>query len=64
MKVPATRAIPPRVAILVMIMFLLLAAAWQATATRPTGPAVAMSAECHQAYRGYMEAGDAAEADF
>jgi hypothetical protein len=63
MKVIVTRASLPRV-LLVVVMFLLTAAAWEATATRETRPAVAMTAECHQAYRGYMEASDPAEADF
>ena len=43
-------------------------AAWAAahgpTTTPPTAPIKAMTAECHQAYRGYMEATDADEADF
>jgi hypothetical protein len=63
-KVLATRVNPTRLVLLVVIMFLLVAAAWQATAPGAARPAVAMSAECHQAYRGYMEASDAAEADF
>ena len=63
MKVIVTRASLPRV-LLVVIMFLLTVAAWEATATGETRPAVAMTAECHQAYRGYMEASDPAEADF
>jgi hypothetical protein len=63
MKVLATSASLTRM-LLVVVMFLLAAAAWEATAARATGPTLAMSAECHQAYRGYMEATDPAEADF
>ena len=61
MKVLSTRAN----LLLVAILFVLGAvAAWHATATTQTRPAVGMSAECHQAYHGYMEASDPAEADF
>ena len=39
--------------------------AWHVTVAHQTnGRAVAMTAECRQAYRGYMEASDPAEADF
>jgi hypothetical protein len=63
MKVLGTSARLPWV-LLVVLISVLMAAGWQATATRGTRPAVAMTAECHQAYRGYMEASDPAEADF
>jgi hypothetical protein len=51
--------------VLVAIMLAFTAAAaWHATTTQETRPAVAMTAECHRAYHGYMEASDPAEADF
>jgi ABC-type nitrate/sulfonate/bicarbonate transport system permease component len=62
MKVLTRRAHAPRL-LLAVIMFMLLPAAWQASTAGQARPA-AMTAECHQAYRGYMEATDAAEADF
>jgi hypothetical protein len=61
MNVLATRVSRAGV-VLVVIVAALLAAAW-AAAPSPARP-LAMTAECHQAYRGYMEATDAAEADF
>ena len=66
MKV-AARAVSPvglRLMMVVIMFVLAAAAAWHATATEETRPAVAMTAECHQAFRGYMEASDPAEADF
>jgi hypothetical protein len=63
MKVPATRASLPRV-VLVLTTFAVLPAAWQAAGAGQARQAVAMTAECHQAYRGYMEATDPGEADF
>jgi hypothetical protein len=62
-KVLATRAVLPRV-LLIVIMFVLAAAVRHTMESKETRPAVAMSAECHQAYRGYMHASDPAEADF
>jgi hypothetical protein len=51
-------------ALLIVITFVLVAVAWRATTIKDNRPVAAMSAECHQAYRGYMEASDPAEADF
>jgi hypothetical protein len=54
-----------RVILVVIGLILAVCAAWQVTAMAQRGSrTVAMSAECHQAYRGYMEASDPAEADF
>lgn len=54
--------------LLALVAIVLVFAAWAAwyatSAATPTGRAVAMSPECRQAYRGYMEATDPAEADF
>ena len=50
---------------LITITVLLLAwAAVQLAVTSTQGRGMAMSPECHQAYRGYMQATDPAEADF
>jgi len=53
---------------LMLVLVALLLAAWTLRASEPaptsSGRQVAMSAECHQAYRGYMESSDPAEADF
>ena len=54
-----------RLRVILVVMGLVLAAwgAWHVT-VQSGSHALAMSAECHQAYRGYMEASDPAEADF
>jgi hypothetical protein len=64
---PRSTGATRRRAMLVAIVLLLLAA-WEGSGLAGTGqrtvrPA-AMTPECHQAYRGYMEATDPAEADF
>jgi hypothetical protein len=55
-----------RAMLLAIVLVLVVAwASWSAAGAPRTGlrPA-AMTPECHQAYRGYMEATDPAEADF
>jgi hypothetical protein len=47
-----------------LVVVILLSIAWVAWHTVSTGRPLAMSPECRQAYRGYMEATDPAEADF
>jgi hypothetical protein len=64
MGVLATRANLARVLLVVLMILLTGAVVRHATATKETGPASAMTAECHRAYRGYMEASDPSEADF
>jgi hypothetical protein len=61
----STRAARPSLTLVVITLVLAAAAVWYMIATsQTTGRAVAMTAECHQAYRGYMAATDQAEADF
>jgi hypothetical protein len=64
-RVRSTTAARSWVTLVVITLVLAAWAAWHVTVTsQTTGRAVAMTAECHQAYRGYMEAIDPAEADF
>ena len=57
-----SRTVRTRLAALVVVSLLLVL--WGALHMTSMGRTVAMSVECHQAYRGYMEATDPAEADF
>jgi hypothetical protein len=62
----STRAARLRAMLLAIVLVLL--ATWAASVAagpgQPTIRPMAMTPECHQAYRGYMEATDPAEADF